>query len=316
MSVPSFVGIDVSKDTLDIAVLPSGERWQTPHDEASFPLLVDRLLSVTPQLILVESTGGLQSLLVAALAQAGLIVRVVNPRQVRDFAKATGQLAKTDAIDAYVLALFAQRVPLEPRPLPDEDSQALSALVSRRRQLIEMRTMEKNRMGRAPKGVRKNIQRHIDWLSKEIALVEGDLEEFLRSSPLWQQKEDLLRGVPGIGNTLALTLIANLPELGALGRKQVAKLVGVAPFNRDSGSHRGKRSIGGGRPHVRATLYMAALVGVRHNPVLKAFYHRLLSLGKPKKVALVACMRKLLTILNAMLKHKTPWHPSPEVAYA
>jgi transposase len=296
MSVPSFVGIDVSKDTLDIAVLPSGERWQTPHDEASFPLLVDRLLSITPQLILVESTGGLQSLLVAALAQAGLIVRVVNPRQVRDFAKATGQLAKTDAIDAYVLALFA--------------------LVSRRRQLIEMRTMEKNRMGRAPKGVRKNIQRHIDWLSKEIALVEGDLEEFLRSSPLWQQKEDLLKSVPGIGNTLALTLIANLPELGALGPKQVAKLVGVAPFNRDSGSHRGKRSIGGGRPHVRATLYMAALVGVRHNPVLKAFYHRLLSLGKPKKVALVACMRKLLTILNAMLKHKTPWHPSPEVAYA
>lgn len=316
MSVPVFVGIDVSKDTLDIAVLPSGERWQTPYAEASFPLLVDRLLSLAPQLVLVEATGGLQDLLVAALAQAGLVIQVVNPRQVRDFARALGQLAKTDAIDAHVLALFAQRVPLDPRPLPDAQTQALAALVARRRQLMEMPTMEKNRTARAPGGVRKNIQRHIDWLSKEIGRVEGELEDFLRLSPIWREKEDLLKSVPGIGDILAATLIANLPELGTLGRKQVAKLVGVAPFNHDSGTHKGKRAIGGGRAHVRAALYMAALVAVRHNLLMQALYQRLLDAKKPKKVALVACMRKLLTILNAMLKHKTPWHLSPKVIYA
>lgn len=232
---------------------------------------------------------------------------VVNPRQVRDFARATGKLAKTDAIDARVLALFAERVRPEPRRLPDEAGQALGALVTRRRQLLEMLTAEKNRLGSAARVLRKSIQRHIDWLNQELAKVDEDLGDMLRQSPLWREKDDLLRSVPGVGRVLSITLLAELPELGQLSAKQISALVGVAPLNRDSGTLRGRRSIWGGRAPVRAVLYMAALVATRYNPVIRAFYQRLLALGKAKKVALVACMRKLLIILNAILKHQTPW---------
>ncbi len=302
-----YAGIDVSKDVLDIAVAPEGKVWQVPYTEAGMSQVADRLRSIAPTLVVLEATGGLEVAITGVLAAAGLPVVVVNPRQVRDFGKAMGKLAKTDAIDAQLIASFAERVRPALRPLPDEDAQTLSALVARRVQLIEMHTAEKNRMRRAPKRVRKEIQRHIDWLSKGLADLDGELGDFLRQSPLWREKEDLLTTVPGVGNVTAMTLVADLPELGMLNRKQIAALAGVAPFNRDSGTLRGKRTIWGGRGSVRAALYMAALVATRRNHVIRAFYRRLVAAGKAKKTALVACMRKLLTILNAMLKHETPW---------
>ncbi len=303
---PLFVGIDVSKAQLDIALRPDG-RLVVPNDETGIAHVVERLRAVPVTLIVLEATGGLELPLIGALVAAGLPVVVVNPRQVRDFAKATGKLAKTDPLDAQILAHFADVIRPLPRLLPDEQTHALAALLARRRQLIEMLTAEKNRLSSARHAVRKSVTAHIGWLEREVAQTDRDLAHTIRESPVWREKDDLLRTVPGVGPGLARTLIVDLPELGTLGRRQIAALVGVAPLNRDSGTLRGKRTVWGGRAHVRAALYMAALVASRCNPVIRAFYQRLCAAGKAKKVALTACMRKLLTILNAMVKHRKPW---------
>ena len=303
------IGIDVSKATLDIASLPTGESWTVTNDDLGLAELTPRLVALTPVLVVLEATGGFETLAAVTLAKAGLPVAVVNPRQVRDFAKALGRLAKTDALDAGILAEFAQRVRPEPRPLPDEAAQLLDGLLTRRRQLVDMLTAEKNRLGFARGPVKRDINRHIRWLEKRLQHVDGDLEAAIAASPLYQAKADLLRSVPGVGPITTLTLIATLPELGQLSRHQIAALVGVAPLNRDSGTLRGKRRVWGGRAPVRAVLYMAALVGIKHNPVLRQFYQRLRAAGKPFKVAVTACMRKLLTILNAMLRQNCRWDP-------
>ena len=310
-----FVGIDVSKAQLDVAQRPAG-RFTVPNTEAGVTQLLTHLAAAPPSLIVLEATGGVELPLTGALAAAGLPVVVVNPRQIRDFAKATGQLAKTDALDAQVLAHFAEVVRPEPRPLPDAQTQELAALVTRRRQLIEMLTAEKNRLASARVVVRKQLRAHITWLERALDQADTDLAEALRQSPIWREKDELLRSVPGIGPVLATTLLANLPELGTLTHKQIAALVGVAPLNRDSGTLRGKRTVWGGRAQVRAALYMAAIVAARFNPVIRAFYQRLCAAGKAKKVALVACMRKLLTIVNAMLNHRTPWRQGMDPAHA
>lgn len=304
-----FIGIDVSKATLDIASLPDGESWTVPNDEPGLAELAPRLLALAPVLVVMEATGGFEMLTAITLAKAGLPVAVVNPRQVRDFAKAMGQLAKTDALDAGMLADFAQRVRPVPRPLPDEAAQLLDSLLPRRRQIVEMLTAEKNRLGFARGPVQRDISQHMRWLEKRLTDVDGDLQDAVAASPLYQAKSDLLRSVPGVGPVTALTLLATLPELGHLSRHQIAALVGVAPLNRDSGTMRGKRMVWGGRAPVRAALYMAALVGLKHNPVLRVFYERLRAAGKPFKVAATACMRKLLTILNAMLHQNRRWDP-------
>jgi transposase len=306
---PVFVGIDVSKAQLDIALRP-GEIYSLPNNEGGFAQVLAQLKAVSPTLVVLEATGGLEVPLTGALAAARLPVVVVNPRQVRDFAKATGQLAKTDAIDAQVLARFAEAIRPAPRPLPDEQTQALAALVTRRQQLIDMLIAEKNRLASARPSIRKNLRAHIAWLERAVQQADTDLAEAIRQSPLWREKDELLRSVPGIGPVLTTTLLANLPELGTLTQKQIAALVGVAPLNRDSGTLRGRRTVWGGRAHVRTVLYMAAIVATRFNPVIRAFYHRLCAVGKAKKVALVACMRKLLIIVNAMLKHRSSWNPT------
>ena len=302
-----FVGIDVAQAHLDLACHPGGAAQRQPNDETGISALVSYLHPLQPQLIVVEATGGLERPLVAALAAAALPVVVVNPRQVRDFARATGQLAKTDALDAAVLARFAEAVKPALRPLPDEQQQALQALVVRRRQLVQMLVSEKNHLVNAAAAVRAGVRAHISHLEGLLGELDRDLDQLIRDSPLWQAKTDLLQGVKGVGPVLRRVLVAELPELGRLSRQQIAKLVGVAPLNRDSGQQRGRRGCWGGRAPVRTTLYMATLVATRWNPVIKAFYQRLLVKGKPKKVALTACMRKLLTILNAMVKHNTPW---------
>jgi transposase len=310
-SAARYVGIDVAKATLDVTIRPGGEAWSAQNDEAGLRALVARLRAAAPALVVLEATGGYELAAVAALAAAGLPVVVANPRQVRDFARATGQLAKTDRLDAGVLALFAERVRPEPRPLPDEAQRALEGLLTRRRQLLEMLTAEKNRLGQAlgrgQRAVTKSLRQHIAYLERELRMADTDLGEMLRRSPAWRERDDLLRSVPGVGPVLALTLLAELPELGTLTRRQLAKLVGVAPLNRDSGTLRGRRSVHGGRAPVRAVLYMAALSAARHNPAVRAFYARLIAAGKPRKVALMACMRKLLTVLNAMAKSRTRW---------
>ena len=307
---PQYVGIDVSKATLDVSVRPSSQQWSVLNEEQGISSLVGCLKTMDPALVVLEATGGLELPAVAALGSAGFPVVVVNPRQVRDFAKATGKLAKTDALDAQVLALFAERVQPTPRPLPDAEALVLSSLMARRRQLIAMLVAERNRLDRALDPVRLGIQEHIAWLEETLGGVDKALSQTLRKSPLWREREDLLRSVPGIGPVASATLVAGLPELGTLNGKQVAALVGVAPLNRDSGVLRGRRTVWGGRASVRTALYMATLVATRFNPVIRIFYQRLCSAGKPKKVALVASMRKLLTILNAMLKHRTPWNPA------
>jgi len=316
---PCFVGIDISKDHLDIAVRPSGEHWRTPNDDAGIAATTPRLQALQPSSIVLEATGGYELPLAAALAAASLPVAIINPRQGRDFAKALGILAKTDRLDASVLALFAERVCPTPRPLPEETTSALAAVLTRRRQLVEMLVAEQNRLHRAPPRFQAQIREHLAWLSHQVHDLDRELQELVCSSPLWQERERLLRSVPGIGPVVSATLLAELPELGTLDRRRIAALVGVAPFPRDSGRRRGQRHIWGGRAQVRAALYMATLVAIRRNAVLKAFYQRLVAAGKAKKVALVACMRKLLTILNAMLRHRNLWHyplrqPAPGAA--
>ena len=315
---PRFVGIDVSKAQLDVAVRPTGKRWVLPYDETGIEGLIPQIVDLEPALVLLEATGGLELPLVAALAAAALPVVVVNPRQVRDFAKATGTLAKTDTLDAGVLAHFADAVRPEVRPLKDAETQVLNSLTARRHQVMTMLVSEKNRLGTAIGAVSPRIEAHIAWLEQELSDLDKGLRQTLRQSPVWREKDDLLRTVPGVGPQLSLTLLAHLPELGTLDRKQIAALVGVAPYNRDSGTRRGKRAVWGGRSRVRAVLYMGALVASRHNPAIRDFYQRLLAAGKPKKVALVASMRKLLVTLNAMLKHGYPWRDmtQPVVAHA
>ena len=304
-----YVGIDVAKDRVDVAIRPGGDTWSADYDERGMSELVSCLRTAEPTAVLLEATGGLEVPLVSALAAAALPVVVVNPRQVRDFAKATGKLAKTDALDAQVLAHFAEAVRPPVRPLRDEDTQELNSLTTRRNQLMTMLVAEKNHLRQASHSVHPSIQSHIRWLEQELSDLDKDLRKALRSSPVWREKDNLLRSVPGVGEQLSLSLLAYLSELGTLNRKRIAALVGVAPFNRDSGSRRGKRSVWGGRTRLRAVLYMGALVASRHNPVLRAFYQRLLAAGKPKKLALTACMRKLLTILNAMVKTGQHWTP-------
>ena len=310
----SFVGIDVSKAYLDVAFRPSGERLRVSNSESGIAELVARLSTMRPTLVVLEATGGYQAAVVASLAIAKVPTAVVNPRQVRDFAKATGRLAKTDTIDADVLAHFAEVIRPEPRPFVDEQTLALEALVTRRRQVIEMITAEKNRLAQSHKSLRSTLKAHINFLQRELQDTNRELDGMLRKTPMWREHEDLLRTAKGVGRMTIATLFADLPELGTLDNKRIAALVGVAPFNRDSGTHRGKRMIWGGRASVRAALYMAALVASRHNPVIRAFYERLCAAGKPKKVALVACMRKLLTILNAMIRTKSPWRSLPATA--
>jgi transposase len=304
---PIFIGIDVSKARLDVAIRPSGQTESVSNDTAGIEALVKRLSENRPALIVLEATGGVERAVTRALASAELPVVVVNPRQVRDFAKATGQLAKTDRIDALVLARFAEAVRPAVRPLPDELTIELRALIARRRQITEMIVAERNRLSGASKSVRKRIDAHIRWLEAELDRADRDLDQSIRQSPIWQENQELLQSVPGIGPVISRTLLAELPELGQLNRKQMAALVGIAPLNRDSGTMRGRRTIWGGRASVRAVLYMAALVASKRNAIIRAFYQRLRTAGKAPKVALVACMRKLLTILNAMIKHKTRW---------
>jgi transposase len=302
------VGIDVAKAALDVAVRPSGEERHLANDAAGIAEIVGWMKALSPQVIVVEATGGYEAPLVAELGIAHLPVAVVNPRQVRDFAKATGRLAKTDRLDAQALAHFGQAVRPTPRPLRDEEAQALAALVERRRQVVAMRTAEENRLGATRVAlVRTRIQAHLQWLETDLQEIDDDLRLRLRASPLWRAQDDLLRSAPGIGPILSLTLLAELPELGRLSHAQIAALVGVAPLNRDSGTLRGRRTVWGGRRAVRTALYMGTLRATRCNPTIRPFYARLLAAGKAKKVALVACMHKLLTILNAMLKHQTPW---------
>ena len=307
VDMPCFVGIDVAKAQLDIALRPTGERWAVPNDPHGCVTLVERLQAVHPTLIVLEATGGLERTVTASLAAAGFPVVVVNPRQARDFARATGQLAKTDALDARALAHFADVIRPTPRPLPDAQTQELRALLGRRQQLIVMRTAEQNRLAGTRGRLTKDIEAHIAWLNARIATLDDDLETMLRASPLWRENDDLLQSVPGLGPVCARTFLLELPELGTLTRQQIAALVGVAPLHCASGTLRGRRTIWGGRAHVRTVLYMGTLVATRFNPQIKAFYQRLLAAGKIKKVALTACMHKLLTILNAMLKHRTSW---------
>jgi transposase len=306
-ATPCCVGIDVATAQLDIARRPTGERWAVVNDDAGMAALVERLQALQPTLIVLEATGGYQRAVVAALAAAGVPVAVVNPRQARDVAKATGQLAKTDALDARALAHVAEAVHPTPRPLPDAQADELRALLARRRQLVARRPAAQNRLGKTPPRLQTDIQAHITWLNTRLAALDNDLDTMLRTSSVWREREDLLRSVPGIGPVCTRTLLLDLPEVGMLSRQRLAALVGVAPLNRDRGPLRGSRMIWGGRAPVRATLSMSTLVAGRDNPILTAFYARLRAAGKAAKVALTACMRTRLTILNAMVKHHTPW---------
>lgn len=304
----NYVGIDVAKDRLDVVLRPTGEYLGTTNDERGIKAVVRHLRKQEEiALVVLEATGGLEQPAAAALALAGVPVAIVNPRQVRDFAKAVGRLAKTDRIDAAVLAHFAEAIRPEARPLANEQARELAAVLLRRRQLLAMITAEGNRVRTAPKTVGRRIEAHLRWLRKELTRVNEDLARTVRESPVWREKDDLLRSVPGVGPALSATLLAELPELEHLDRRRLAALVGVAPLNRDSGTLRGIRTVWGGRSGVRTTLYMATLSATRHNPAIREFYGRLCAKGKPKKVALTACMRKLLAILGAVLRNRTPW---------
>lgn len=311
-----YVGIDVSKRQLDISVGEDGEYWTAANDADGIQSTVERLMLLTPALILVESTGGLESALVAELHHAGLPITVAHPGRVREFAKSIGLLAKTDKLDARVLARYAEAVRPAPTQLPNEAQQNLSALMTRRRQVIEMLVAERNRLSTARLSVRASLQKHIDWLEGELAALNEDIDEFIQHTPEFKEKNHLLRDVPGIGPVTCAILLSDLPELGQLNRKKIAALVGVAPFNNDSGPRRGRRRVKGGRPCVRTVLYMATVSATRCNSVIRTFYLHLVDQGKEKKVALVACMRKLLTILNAMVRDMQPWNASLAVARA
>lgn len=320
MTPMTHVGIDVAKAELVVHLRPADTLWAVPNDEAGIRALVERLRGEAPALIVLEATGGYELAVAAAFAAAGLPVAVVNARQVRRFAQAVGELAKTDRIDARMLSLFAERIRPEPRPLLSDALQALDALLTRRRQLLDMLTAERNRLGqifgRAGKSVKDSLKAHIAYLERELRMSDAELGRAIRESPVWREQEDLLRSVPGVGRVVATTLLAQLPELGRLSRKQIAKLAGLAPLARDSGTLRGKRLIFGGRAQLRAVLYMGTLVATRRNPVIRAHYQHLLAAGKPKKLALTACMRKLLTILNAMAKAGTRWNAPLATAHA
>lgn len=313
MNDKRVAGIDVSKSTLDVAFVPDGETLQAGNDAVGIEKLVNRLKAGRFDLVVMEATGGYETAVATALAAAGLRVAVVNPRQVRDFAKATGHLAKTDRIDAQVIAAFGVAVEPHILQLPDEKAQELQALLVRRTQLVAMRVQEVNRLGLSQGATRKQIKLHIAWLDKAIDKLDIDLTAGLRSSPAWRAKDELYRTLKGIGPITSGTMVVALPELGRLDRRAIAALVGLAPFNCDSGKMRGRRSIYGGRSRIRTLLYMAATSAIRSNPVIRAFYERLKSRGKPHKVAMVACMRKMLTILNAMARDGIPWTPEKAV---
>lgn len=307
----TFVGIDVSKDSLEVALRPSNTVQSFTNDDEGIAQLIESLRPQQPALIVLEATGKYERPVARALAVEGLLFNIINPRQGRAFARATGVLAKTDRIDALLLARFAEVLQPEARSLKDEQTEALSDLVIRRRQIVEMITAEKNRLALATKRVRRDIQVHIRWMEKRLEDINDDIDALIRQSPLWREKDKLLQSVTGVGPVLASTILALLPELGALNRKQIAALVGVAPFNRESGRYKGKQKIPGGRASVRNVLYMGTVAGIRANPVLRTFYERLVAKGKPKKLALAACMRKLLVILNTMLKNGTCWQNQP-----
>jgi transposase len=310
-TVDLYVGIDVSKATLDVAFGGDGDVSQMANDEGGIAALVSRLSRAAPRLVVLEATGGYEWLVAAALAGKEVPVAVVNPRQVRDFARATGVLAKTDKIDARVLARFAEAVRPEPRPVPTPEAKELEELLSRRRQVVDMLTMEKNRLAIAStERMRRSIKKHISWLEEALRRADDDIDKAVRASPAWREQEDLLRSVPGIGPVTARTLLAQLPELGTLNRREIAALVGVAPMNNDSGAMQGTRSCWGGRANLRQVLYMAALTAVRRNPLIRTVYAALRARGKKPKVAMVACMRKLLTILTAMVRDGRRWSPS------
>jgi transposase len=306
-----FVGIDISKDHLDVHVRPTGDSFRVRYDDAGLVTLVEHLRPLAPVVLVLEATGGYEVTVAATLASAALPVAVVNPRQVRDFARATGQLAKTDTLDARVLALFAEAVRPAARPVPDAQAVALGELIARRRQLVDMLGAEHNRRRLLrDRRLQRHLEAHIAWLEEALRRLDHDLTTLIRSTPVWRETDDLLRSVPGIGPVTAGTLIADLPELGRLDRRRIAALAGLAPIARDSGAFRGRRMIMGGRAHIRRVLYMATLTAITHNPVIRAFHQRLVAAGRPGKVALTAAMRKLLTILNAMLRDRRPWHPA------
>ncbi len=306
-----YVGVDVAKSALDVAVTDSEEARQFANDDKGISQAVSYIAGLKPVMIILEATGNLEMPLAAALQASRLPVVVINPRQVRDFARATGALAKTDTIDARILALFGARVKPEIRPLPDKNARDMRSLLTRRRQLVEMLTAEHNRLFQTHEDIRLGIEAHIKWLEKTLSDINDDLERRIKRSPSWLEKDNLLKSVPGVGKVVSSSLLIELPELGKLNRRKIAALVGVAPLNRDSGTMRGRRTVWGGRAKLRAVLYMAALVASRRNPIIAAFYQRLVNAGKAKKVALVACMRKLLIILNAMMRTMSAWQPGP-----
>jgi transposase len=301
------IGIDVSKATLDVAVLPTNQEMSVANTETGCRELIVMFKSLSPSLIILEATGGLETLVAGMLVAEGFRVVVVNPRQVRDFAKATGKLAKTDRIDAKIIARFGEAIKPEPRPFKDEESQALTALITRRRQIVDMITAEKNRLGSSHESVKNDIKETICWLESRLVDIDNDLSKTLSENIAWKEKSEILTSCKGIGKVVSSTLLCSLPELGTLNRREISALVGVCPFNRDSGKMRGKRTVFGGRATVRAMLYMATLSAKKFNPAIKCFYDRLIKAGKLPKVAITACMRKLLTILNAMLKNKEKW---------
>lgn len=302
-----FIGIDVSKEKLDVAVRPTGEFMSFSNNEDGISCVLDFVKPFSPNLVVLEATGGLETAAVGMLTDEGLPIVVINPRQIRDFAKATGKLAKTDVIDAHLIARFGEAVRPELRLLKDQEAQKLTALITRRRQIVEMITAEKNRLHAAPKWTSKDIQANISWLERCLKKVDNDLKKLLTKSPVWREKDEILQSTPGVGPVLSMTLLSGLPELGTLNRKEIAALVGVAPLNRDSGLFRGKRMIWGGRANIRSVLYMSATCAMRFNPAIKIFYQRLRLAGKVHKVAITACMRKLLVILNTMIKNRTYW---------
>jgi transposase len=307
-----FVGIDVSKDRLDVSIRPNAERFVVSRNEAGIAELVTRLQTGSPELVVLEATGGYEQVVLAALIGQGLPAVAVNPQQIRAFARALGQRAKTDPLDGDVIAHFAEAVRPAVRPLPDEAARTLAELVARRRQLVEMMAVESMRRRQVSmRRIVRSIDRHLADLQKELSAIERDLDDTIRGTPAWREKEDLLTGVVGIGPIVARTLIAELPELGRTGRRQISALVGVAPYARESGAWRGQRHIAGGRASVRSALYMATITAIRCNPVIMAYYKRLCAAGKAKKVAIVACMRKLLTILNAVMRDAKPWRHGP-----